>query len=284
MSSRSRRSAPWAMSPDACSRGAEVPAEGELLLVVDVLIAEYQDAEPVHPRVDGGGVPRRQPGSQINARDLADEVRALCVCRREGERHRGFVPPRRPRRASALILRGRECHRDPVHAVAQPGRRRTVLEDMPEMALAAAAMHLGPAHEEAAIGPRLDRAVDRRPKAPPPRCRSRTSSHSETTTGRSRRSGTTPGRFSRLSGDVPARSVPCFRRTRYCPGVRRACHASSVITRSVSVVSLLMAASLQARLWRGSSAMPAPPRRHPCARSTDPAKSNCDDETARTSA
>jgi hypothetical protein len=38
----------------------------------------------------------------------------------------------------------------------------------------------------------------------------------------------TPARFSRLSGEVPARSVPWQRSTRYASGERMARHSSSV--------------------------------------------------------
>src|SRR6185312_5316137 len=38
---------------------------------------------------------------------------------------------------------GLKRQRHAIHAVAQPGRRRAVLEYVPEMAAAAAAMHLG---------------------------------------------------------------------------------------------------------------------------------------------
>src|SRR5579864_1518746 len=44
-----------------------------------------------------------------------------------------------------------KSQRKPVHAVTQPGRLRPVVEDMAEMAAAAAAMHLGPRHAEGAV-------------------------------------------------------------------------------------------------------------------------------------
>src|SRR5207302_4539237 len=53
-------------------------------------------------------------------------------------------------------LAGLERERDAIHAVAQPGRLGPVLEDMPEMPAAASAMHLGAAHEKAAVGLGLD--------------------------------------------------------------------------------------------------------------------------------
>src|SRR5208283_5916774 len=58
-------------------------------------------------------------------------------------------------------LFGLEVHRHAVDAVAQMRRRRAVLEDVAEMAAAAAAMHLGAHHAVAAIGRGLDRAGHR---------------------------------------------------------------------------------------------------------------------------
>src|ERR1051326_6832413 len=66
-------------------------------------------------------------------------------------------------------LAGFELERNAVHAVAQSGRLGPVLEDMPEMPTAAAAMHLGAAHEKAAVGLGLHRVVERRPEARPSR-------------------------------------------------------------------------------------------------------------------
>src|SRR6516164_339274 len=59
--------------------------------------------------------------------------------------------------------------RRPIHAIAQPGGLRAIVENVAEMAAAAAAMHLGAGHEEAAVGLRLDRLLDRRRKARPSR-------------------------------------------------------------------------------------------------------------------
>src|SRR5437764_7325744 len=66
-------------------------------------------------------------------------------------------------------LAGLECERDAIHAVAQPGRLGPVLEDMPEMPAAASAMHLGAAHEKAAVGLGLDPVFEGRPEARPSR-------------------------------------------------------------------------------------------------------------------
>ena len=63
---------------------------------------------------------------------------------------------------------GLEFERYAVHAIALTGRLRPVLEHMAEMPAAAAAMHFGSRHEQAAIGFGLDRIVERRPEARPP--------------------------------------------------------------------------------------------------------------------
>src|SRR6476469_1166177 len=56
---------------------------------------------------------------------------------------------------------------------------------------------------------------------------------SEENTGRSHPAqANVPLRFSALSGLVPARSVPCFRSTSYCAGVRRRRHSSSLFSTS----------------------------------------------------
>ncbi len=61
-----------------------------------------------------------------------------------------------------------EVHGDAVDAVAQMRGRRAILENMPEVAAAAAAMHLGAHHAVAAIGRGLDRAFNRNVEARPP--------------------------------------------------------------------------------------------------------------------
>src|ERR1700704_4753276 len=66
-------------------------------------------------------------------------------------------------------LAGLERERDAIHAIAQPGRLGPVLEDMPEMPAAASAMHLGAAHEKAAVGLGLNPVFEGRPEARPSR-------------------------------------------------------------------------------------------------------------------
>src|SRR4029079_2656826 len=70
------------------------------------------------------------------------------------------------RRAARRV--GRELQRHTIHAVAQPGRRRSVLEDVPEMSAAAAAVHFGARHEERLIDRGADRVRERLPEARPP--------------------------------------------------------------------------------------------------------------------
>ena len=55
------------------------------------------------------------------------------------------------RRCASLGIRRHERQRDPVHAVAQARGRRPVIEHVAEMAAAAAAVHLGPGREQAAV-------------------------------------------------------------------------------------------------------------------------------------
>ncbi len=92
----------------------------------------------------------------------ADQPGHSCLSRQE--------LPRNHRKQSALRGRGLrrlEAQRQPVHAVAQPGRLRPVVEHMAEMAAAAAAMHFGPQHHEGAVlggGHRIgQRLVEARP-------------------------------------------------------------------------------------------------------------------------
>src|SRR5581483_4902228 len=61
-----------------------------------------------------------------------------------------------------------EAERNAIHAVAEPGRLRPVVEDMAEMSLAEAARHLGAGHAEAVVGG-LDYILlgDRLPEARP---------------------------------------------------------------------------------------------------------------------
>src|SRR5437868_1274208 len=60
-----------------------------------------------------------------------------------------------------------KIERHAVHAVALSGRLRTVVENVAEVAAAAAAMNFGSCHEKAAVALGFDRLVERRPKAWP---------------------------------------------------------------------------------------------------------------------
>ena len=73
------------------------------------------------------------------------------------------------RLAALLFLCGRlEFQRDPIHAVALPGRPRPIVEDVAEMPAAAAAMHLGAWNHKAVVVRGSDRVVHRREEARPP--------------------------------------------------------------------------------------------------------------------
>src|SRR5262249_41299225 len=78
-------------------------------------------------------------------------------------------PPRSGEGAACLLPRpGVEPQGGGVDAVAQPGRRRAVVEDVPQVGVAAAAGHLGPPHQPGVVLVRLDDAVGGRlPEAGP---------------------------------------------------------------------------------------------------------------------
>ena len=61
-----------------------------------------------------------------------------------------------------------EGEREAVHAVAQAGRLRAVVEHVAEMAAAAAAVHFGADHPERCVGVRGDRVVERFPSSASP--------------------------------------------------------------------------------------------------------------------
>src|SRR4051794_20214388 len=63
--------------------------------------------------------------------------------------------------------RRHELQRDPVHAVAQAGRLRPIVEYVPEMSAAAAAMHRGSLHEERVVSGGADRVRQRLPETRP---------------------------------------------------------------------------------------------------------------------
>ena len=80
---------------------------------------------------------------------------------------------------AALLLGGDELQGRRVHAVAQAGRLRPVVEDVAEVASATRAHDFGPAHEERIVGvlrPRPSSRAAPRSSASP--CRTRTSSRS----------------------------------------------------------------------------------------------------------
>src|ERR1700704_5467746 len=60
-----------------------------------------------------------------------------------------------------------EFQRKAVHAVAQPGRLRPIVEDVTEMAAAAAAVNFGPQHPEGPVFGLADGVIERLVKARP---------------------------------------------------------------------------------------------------------------------
>jgi len=67
------------------------------------------------------------------------------------------------------FLAGMKIERHTIHAVALAGGLRTIVEDVAEMAAAAAAMHLGSGRKKAAVGFGVNRLIERRPEARPTR-------------------------------------------------------------------------------------------------------------------
>lgn len=72
-----------------------------------------------------------------------------------------------PSWAPARVSRRDEIEGDAVQAVAEPGRRGTVLEHVAEMPAAAATMHLGPDQEQTMVLRGANAARERRPEARP---------------------------------------------------------------------------------------------------------------------
>ena len=69
--------------------GAEALREGELLLVGEILVVEYEHGVPVHAGVNGGNVVRRQRLREIDAVDLSSEAGADLT---NGKGHGGVLP------------------------------------------------------------------------------------------------------------------------------------------------------------------------------------------------
>ena len=89
-----------------------------------------------------------------------------------------------------------ERHGHAVHAVAQAGRLRAVIEDVAEMAAAAAAMHGRAHHAERRVARLCRRRCPAAPRSSASRCRCRTSSSTRTGRDRSRRRRSCPRRCS----------------------------------------------------------------------------------------
>ena len=112
---------------------------------------------------------------------------------------------------------GLEAQRDAVHAVAKPRRGGSVGEDVAEMAAAAAAMHLRPAHPQAGsvVVPTASARGAVKLGQPVPL----SNFALEAKSGWSHPAQTKrPARFSALSGLDPARSVPCSAQDRVAGG------------------------------------------------------------------
>ena len=117
---------------------------------------------------------------------------------------------------------GHELHRHGVHAVALAGRRRSVIEHVPEMAPAAGAADLGADHAVAGVPHEGDVGRGRSARrSSATRFRTRTSCRSGTAAGR------TGGRrrcrrLASLNTPQNGASVPCSRRTSRSSSVRSA--------------------------------------------------------------
>src|SRR5258708_6139648 len=92
--------------------------------------------------------------------------------RRRRQRSREASGPKAPsglERRSGASGFGCEGHRNAVHAIAQPTWSRSVIEHVTEVTSAAASMHFGSNHQEAAILGGSDCPIQRRPEAWPSR-------------------------------------------------------------------------------------------------------------------
>ena len=129
------------------------------------------------------------------------------------------------------LASGSQLERRRVDAVAQAGRVRAVLEDVAQVAAARRAHRLGPLHEERTVGFGLDRGLDRpgAKKLGQPVPDSNLVSDRNSPARRSRRSGRSLPGARPTARRVKARSVPFWRRTRYCSGVSSARHSASVL-------------------------------------------------------
>src|SRR5450631_232779 len=115
------------------------------------------------PRVRSGArraaAPRRSvPGWRLATTRLTAEA---------GPRIPNLVSPAAFAGPSALVQR--EFQGNAVHAIAQTGRRRAVVEDVAKVAAAAPAPHLGPFHQKTPVGFGPHRAFDWTPEARPAR-------------------------------------------------------------------------------------------------------------------
>ena len=127
---------------DAGASGYFIPGLANLELVERIT-----KASPIP--VNAMWLPGGPTNSAMGRRgDRADQPRAVPADGTDGD-----VRGDGARGARLAAPQGHEAHRDAVHAVALAGRRRAVVEDMAEMATAAAANDLGLGAEPAAVGP-----------------------------------------------------------------------------------------------------------------------------------
>ena len=152
------------------------------------------------------GIAEAEPG---NAYRIGDRTQYA-------ERSRGAGPFACVERALASLRQEVHCHA--IDAVAQMGRRRTVIEHVAEMAAAPRAMHLGADHAITLVGRCLDRALYRIVEARPPGAAVELAPGDEQLLAAAHALNV-PARFSWLSAQLPGASVPCSRITSYCSAV-----------------------------------------------------------------
>src|SRR5206468_11457207 len=117
--------------------------------------------------VQSFGMPHDQGDRQryVHHQSLHDRLPVVCG------RGEDAPPDRRWQgyRSGGSLLRALvQIERNRIHAVAQPGRLRTVIEEVAQMAPAACAVNLGPTHEQASIlldldATRFDRLIEAGP-------------------------------------------------------------------------------------------------------------------------
>ena len=142
------------------------------------------------------------------------------------------VPKRVKASRSGRRRRGRmKQQRKAVHAVAQAGRLRPIVEDVAEMAAAAAAMNFGAQHPEGAVFGLADGVLERLVEARPAGAALKFGLRGEQ---RQVAAGAGEDALAMLLEQRArsGRSVPSLRRISYCCGVSCARHSASVFSTS----------------------------------------------------